>query len=81
MNILKIDKIACAAVLLSFDYLLHRLTKIEYFSKPKTLGENRNVDTDLSNHMTKADLKNATCVSTSRFTNKLTADNFRMRLA
>ena len=47
MNILKIDKIACAAVLLSFDYLLLRLTKIEYFSKPKTLGENRNVETDL----------------------------------
>ena len=37
----------------------------EYFSKPKSLGENVKFELDSSNYATKADLKNATCADTS----------------
>ena len=39
----------------------------EYFPKPKSLGANVKVELDLSNYVTKADLKNATAVYTSSF--------------
>ena len=39
----------------------------EYFPKPKSLGANVKVESDLSNHATKADLKNAAGVDTSYF--------------
>ena len=42
----------------------------EYFSGPKFLGR-VTVELDLSNYATKADLKNATAVDTSKFTKKL----------
>ena len=42
----------------------------EYFSKRKSLGANKKVELDLSNHATKADLKNATGVDTLDFAKK-----------
>ena len=39
----------------------------EYFPKPKSLGGNVKVESDLSNYATKADLKNAAGVDTSYF--------------
>ena len=38
----------------------------EYFPKPNFLGANVKVDLDLSNLATKADLKNATGIDTSK---------------
>ena len=42
----------------------------EYFPKLKSLGENAKVESDLSNYVTKADLKNGAGVYTSGFTKK-----------
>ena len=42
----------------------------EYFPIPKSLGGRVIVDLDLSNDATKADLKNATGVHTSKFAKK-----------
>ena len=42
----------------------------EYFSKPKSLGENIKVDLDLSNYATKEDVKNAAGVDTSKLAKK-----------
>ena len=39
----------------------------EYFPEPKSSGERVKVELDLSNYATKADLKNATGVDTSKF--------------
>ena len=39
----------------------------EYFPKPKSLGANVKVESDLSNYATKADLKNVAGVDTSYF--------------
>ena len=39
----------------------------EYFPEPKPLGERRKVELDLSNYVTKADLKNVTGAGTSQF--------------
>ena len=39
----------------------------EYLPKPKSLGANMKAELDLSNYATKADLKNATGVNTSKF--------------
>ena len=39
----------------------------EYFPKPKTLGETMKVKLDLSNYVTKADLKNPASVDASDF--------------
>ena len=44
---------------------------IEYFSEPKSLGERVEVELDLSNFATKADLKNAAGVDASKFPKKL----------
>ena len=41
----------------------------EYFPKPKFVGANVKVESDLSNYATKVDLKNATGVDTSNFAN------------
>ena len=43
----------------------------EYFSKPKSLGENVKVELDISNYATKADLKYAAGVDTSDFVENL----------
>ena len=43
----------------------------EYFPKPKSFGGRVKVELDLSNYATKADLKNATGVDTSKFVKKL----------
>ena len=43
----------------------------EYFPKPLSLGSNVKVELDLSNYVTKSDLKNATGVDTSKFTEKV----------
>ena len=42
----------------------------EYFPIPNTLGANAKVELNLSNYVTKADLKNATGVDTSSFAKK-----------
>ena len=42
----------------------------KYFPKPKSLGENVQVELNLSNYATKIDLKNATRVDTSSFAKK-----------
>ena len=42
-----------------------------YFSEPKSLGDRVKVELDLSNYATKADLKNATGVDTSKFAKKI----------
>ena len=39
----------------------------EYFLKPKYLGANKKVKSDLSNYATKADLKNAASGDTSNY--------------
>ena len=39
----------------------------EYFPEPKSLGGRVKVELDLSSYATKADLKNATGVDTSKF--------------
>ena len=43
----------------------------EYFPKPKSFGGRVKVELDLSNYATKADLKNATGVDTSKFAKEL----------
>ena len=43
----------------------------EYFPKPKSLRANGKVELDLSNYATKANLKNATGVDTSKFAKKV----------
>ena len=41
----------------------------EYFPEPKSLGGRMTVELDLPNYATKADLKNAADVDTSKFAN------------
>ena len=49
----------------------------EYFPKPKSLGANIKVELDLSNYVTKADLKNATGVNTFNFAKKTELANLK----
>ena len=42
----------------------------EYFTEPKFSGGRVKVELDLSNYTTKADLKNATGIDTSKFAKK-----------
>ena len=49
----------------------HWIDKKEYFAEPKSSGARVKVDLDLSNYATKADLKNATGVDTSKFAEKV----------
>ena len=49
----------------------------EYFPKLKSLGANIKVELDLSNYVTKADLKNATGVDTSKFAKKVDLANLK----
>ena len=49
----------------------------EYFPEPKSLGESVKVESDLSNYATKADLKNATGVDTSKFAQKVDLSNLK----
>ena len=43
----------------------------EYFPEPKYLSGRVKIELDLSNYETKADLKNATLVETSKFATKI----------
>ena len=43
----------------------------EYFPKSLSLGANVKVELDLSNYVTKSDLKNATGADTSKFAEKV----------
>ena len=43
----------------------------EYFEEPKSLGERMKVELDLSNYATKADVKNARGVDTSKFAKRV----------
>ena len=49
----------------------------KYFLEPKYLGERVKVELDLSNYATKADLKNATGVHTSKFAKKVDLANLK----
>ena len=44
---------------------------IEYLPRPKRLGVNMKVESDLSNYATRADLRNATIVDISEFSKQL----------
>ena len=49
----------------------------EYFPEPKSLGERMKTELDLSNYATKAGLKNATGVDTSKFAKKIDLVNLK----
>ena len=49
----------------------------EYFPEPKSLVGRVKVELDLSNYATKADLKNATGVDTSKFDKKVDLANLK----
>ena len=49
----------------------------EYFPEPKSSGGKAEVELDLSNCATKADLKNATNVDTSKFAKKVDLANLK----
>ena len=49
----------------------------EYFPEPKSLGGSVKVELDLSNNATKADLKNATGVDTSKYPKKVDFASFK----
>ena len=49
----------------------------EYFPEPKSSGGKVKVELDLSNYATKADLKNATGVDTSKFAEKVNLANLK----
>ena len=49
----------------------------EYFAEPKSFGRKMKVELDLSNYATKADLKNATGVDTSKFAKKVDLANLK----
>ena len=49
----------------------------EYFPEPKSSGGRVKVELDLSNYATKADLKNATGVDTSKFAKKVDLTNLK----
>ena len=49
----------------------------EYFPEPKSSGGRVKVELDLSNYATKADLKNATGLDTSKFAKKVDLANLK----
>ena len=49
----------------------------EYFPEPKSLGGRVKVEIDLSNHVTKSDLKTATGVDISKFAKKADLANLK----
>ena len=49
----------------------------EYFPEPKSFGGRLKVELDLSNYTTKADLKTATGVDTSKFAKKVDLANLK----
>ena len=49
----------------------------EYFSEPKSLGERVKVELGLPNYATKADLKTATGIDTSKFSKKVDLANLK----
>ena len=51
----------------------------EYFSKPRSLGENVKVELYLSNYVTKTDLKNVTGVATSKFAKNVDLASLKIR--
>ena len=58
----------------SFNSWIDKEDKVhisEYFSEPKSSGRTVKVELDLSNYVTKTDLKNATNVDTSDFAEKV----------
>ena len=49
----------------------------DHFPEPKFLGERVKVELDLSNYVTKGDLKTATGIDTSKFAKKVDLANLR----
>ena len=52
----------------------------EYLPKPKSLGANVKAELDLSNYATKADLKNATGVNTSKFVKQVDLASLKLEV-
>ena len=52
----------------------------EYFPEPKSLGGRVKAEFDLYNYATKADLKNATGVDTSKFAKKVELANLKFNI-
>ena len=52
----------------------------EYFPKPRPLGGNAKIKLDLSNYPTKADLRNATGVDTSKFAEKVDLASLKLEI-
>ena len=52
----------------------------EYFPKPIPLGGNAKIKLDLSNYPTKADLRNATGVDTSKFAEKVDLASLKLEI-
>ena len=52
----------------------------KYFPKLKLLGGNVKVELDLSNYVTKADLKNATGVDASKFAKKVDLASLKSKI-
>ena len=52
----------------------------EYLPKPKSLGANVKAELDLSNYATKADLKNATGVNTSKFVKQVDLGSLKLEV-
>ena len=52
----------------------------KYFPKLRPLGGNVRVELDLSNHVTKADLKNATGVDASKFAKKVDLASLKSKI-
>ena len=64
----------------SFNSWIDKKDKVQmskFFRKPKSLGGRVKVELDLSNYATKADLKNATGVDTSKFAKKVDLANLK----
>ena len=52
----------------------------EYFPKPRPWGGNAKIKLDLSNYPTKADLRNATGVDTSKFAEKVDLASLKLEI-
>ena len=52
----------------------------EYLPKPKSLGANVKAELDLSNYATKADLKDATGVNTSKFVKQVDLGSLKLEV-
>ena len=67
-----------AVIVLLTVGLIRKTQMSKYFPEPKSSGGKVKVELDLSNYATKADLKNATGVDTSKFAKKVDLANLKI---